>query len=301
MLSPVRPRWLRIAAPLVASVALGACSEAEPTAPFDAVASFDHIPGEPAELHIFEVCKVGTAASFEVVITPVIGGANGTPGTPGAPFQVSLQAGDCATVANSPTSTLDVSVTELETPGTTLTSILKESFVLPARPKPADETITGTPTVTGRINGDLGVRATFFNEIRPPGTDGCTPGFWKQSQHFAFWTAPFTTGTLLDSPTTFVVPGDYTGDGGAWLGNFTLLEGLNFNGGSQLSGAARNLLRAAVAALLNAANPNVNYPMTTGEVVAAVNAALASHDRATMLSVKDELDRFNNLGCTAKP
>ena len=81
------------------------------------------------------------------------------------------------------------------------------------------------------------------------------------------------------------------------LDNRTLLQALNFRGGSGTTGAARILLRTAVAALLNSAHPDVDYPRTTAEVIADVNAALASHDRSTMLALAAELDDDNNLGC----
>jgi len=37
--------------------------------------------------------------------------------------------------------------------------------------------------------------------------------------------------------------------------------------------------------------------MTTADVIADVNAALASGDRQTMLDLAGELDADNNLGC----
>lgn len=77
----------------------------------------------------------------------------------------------------------------------------------------------------------------------------------------------------------------------------TLAGALNYKGGSGVTGAARILLRAAVAALLNSANPDVDYPRTTAEVIADVNAALASGNRSTMLNLASELDADNNLGC----
>jgi len=79
--------------------------------------------------------------------------------------------------------------------------------------------------------------------------------------------------------------------------NTTLVAALSFGGGSGVAGGARNLLRAAVAALLNSTSPNVDYTMTTAEVINAVNAALASGDRDTMLKLAGELDADNNLGC----
>ena len=81
------------------------------------------------------------------------------------------------------------------------------------------------------------------------------------------------------------------------LDNNTLLEALSFQGGPTLTGAAQILLRAAVAAELNAASANVNYPLSVAQVTAEVNAALASGDRTTILNEGSRLDGMNNLGC----
>jgi len=81
------------------------------------------------------------------------------------------------------------------------------------------------------------------------------------------------------------------------LDNRTLRQALSFQGGSSTTAAARILLRAAVAALLNSAHPDIDYPRTTAEVIADVNAALASNNRSTMLALAAELDEDNNLGC----
>jgi hypothetical protein len=52
-----------------------------------------------------------------------------------------------------------------------------------------------------------------------------------------------------------------------------------------------------VAALLNAAHSGVDYPRTTAEILADVNAALTSNSRSAMLALAAELDSDNNLGC----
>ena len=52
-----------------------------------------------------------------------------------------------------------------------------------------------------------------------------------------------------------------------------------------------------MAALLNAAVPGVDYPLTQAQIVAQVNAALASGDRDTMIDLAATLDNLNNLGC----
>jgi hypothetical protein len=48
--------------------------------------------------------------------------------------------------------------------------------------------------------------------------------------------------------------------------------------------------------LLNSAS-GIGYPLSTAQVIAEVNAALASCDRNTILDEATRLDRFNNLGC----
>jgi hypothetical protein len=122
---------------------------------------------------------------------------------------------------------------------------------------------------------------------RPP-SEGCSPGYWKQPHHVDSWVG-FEPDQTLES--VFDVPDAYG------LDDVSLLDALSFRGGSSDAAAARILLRQAVAALLNASNPDVEFGLTTTQVVADVNAALASGERATILELAEELDRLNNLGC----
>lgn len=124
---------------------------------------------------------------------------------------------------------------------------------------------------------------------------GCTPGYWKT--HSRYGPAPSDAWP----PTTFD-PDNLLG--GIWsnaalyhLHSKNLLEALNFRGGPGVNGGAQILLRAAAAALLNAAHPDVSYGRSTASVIADVNAALASQHRSTMLQLADELDQDNNTGC----
>jgi hypothetical protein len=118
---------------------------------------------------------------------------------------------------------------------------------------------------------------------------GCTPGYWKN--HPDAWPPTgYSLVQLVDS--VFAAAAAYPG-----IGSSTLLEALDFGGGPGVDGAARILLRAAVAALLNASHPGVTYPMTEAQVIASVDAALASGDRDTMLILASALDADNNLGC----
>ena len=109
---------------------------------------------------------------------------------------------------------------------------------------------------------------------------GCTPGYWKQSQHFDDWTAPYAPGNLFSSVFEDAFPGK------------TLLEVLNIQGG-QLEALGRHV----VAGLLNAAHPGVSYALSTPQdVINAFNAVYPGTD-ADYETLKDTLAGFNEAGC----
>ncbi|GGO80128.1 hypothetical protein GCM10011348_16140 [Marinobacterium nitratireducens] len=118
---------------------------------------------------------------------------------------------------------------------------------------------------------------------------GCTPGYWKVPQHHDSWVG-YTTDQKLNSVFTFPAGGGPV----ASLANDTMLQALNYMGGTGAGGAAQILLRAAVASVLNAAHPDVSFPLDLGDIISDVNAALLSGDRATMLALATVLDDANN-------
>ena len=61
---------------------------------------------------------------------------------------------------------------------------------------------------------------------------------------------------------------------------------------------AQLLLLQSVAALLNASQPLINYPLGQADVISQVNAALAGNG-PQILALKDTLDGYNNLGSPA--
>lgn len=136
----------------------------------------------------------------------------------------------------------------------------------------------------------LGVLRLPLPGDEPPVDElGCTPGYWKN--HTESWAGTGyspgqTAGSVFSGASAFPS-----------LASQSLLKSLQGGGGPGTLGGARILLRAAVAALLNAAHPDVAYPRTTAEILADVNAALASNSRKTMLALAGELDSDNNLGC----
>jgi hypothetical protein len=156
----------------------------------------------------------------------------------------------------------------------------------------ADETTSTSPSSSSTSSSTSTSTSTTTSSTTtttvPPGQEGCTPGFWKQPQHLDAWVT-YTPGQTLES--VFDVPDAFG------LDDVTLLEALSLEGGPTTADAAEVLLRQAVAALLNAASPEVDYPLTEAEIIAQVNAALASGDRDTILALAEELDTFNNLFC----
>jgi len=81
------------------------------------------------------------------------------------------------------------------------------------------------------------------------------------------------------------------------LGSATLLQGLAFQGGSDLVGKAEILLRAAIAAVLNAAHPDISYPYSVSQIQSWVNGALDSQNEGAIVTLAGQLDAANNLGC----
>jgi hypothetical protein len=146
-----------------------------------------------------------------------------------------------------------------------------------------DSTSTTTSSSTSTSTSTT-TSTTTTTTTTTTGGEGCTPGYWKQDQHFDSWPVPTTT-TLADAGFTNTGLPAVT----------TLLEALSFQGGPTLQDAKNLLLRQAAAAYLNSLS--IAYPFTTAEVVDMVNDALATGDRDTILGVKDVLDAANNGTC----
>ena len=123
------------------------------------------------------------------------------------------------------------------------------------------------------------------------GNEGCTPGYWKN--HTDNW-EEYTTDTKLSTLWTF--PAELSE-----FGDWTMLEALQAQGGPGVKGATEILIRAAVAAYLNAAHEGVGYPYRRAaapfNIKSHVNAALASLNRGKIIDLASTLDKANNLGC----
>jgi hypothetical protein len=117
----------------------------------------------------------------------------------------------------------------------------------------------------------------FKNAEAPGGGEGCTPGFWKQRQHFDSWTGYSPDDMFFDVFGVDAFPG------------MSLLDVLRQGGGG-----LKALGRHTVAALLDAANPDVAYGMSEAEIIAAFADAFDSRD---FEDLKDLLEERNESGC----
>jgi hypothetical protein len=122
--------------------------------------------------------------------------------------------------------------------------------------------------------------------------EGLTPGFWKNNAddfNAVAWPRD-ASGALIYSPdqtfgSVFDVPAHPS------LAELTLSEALNVSGNAGVNA----LVRHAVAGLLSATHPRVAYPLTSRQVIDQVDAALASGDANQIESLKNTLDKHNNL------
>ncbi len=128
----------------------------------------------------------------------------------------------------------------------------------------------------GNLPASLGwVTAALTMAEPPPSGDGCTPGFWKQLQHLPRWTG--------FAPTEIF--SDVFGVGPA----ITLFEAVNLRGGG-----VNRLMAHAVAAILNASNPDVDYAFSVAEIIALVQDAFATGE---FRAAKNILVAENERGC----
>lgn len=133
----------------------------------------------------------------------------------------------------------------------------------------------GVVVPSGSITASTTV--TLPEDCDPPVVGGgCTPGYWKQTQHFDSWPAAYTPNMLFDD----------AGFDNAFPG-MTLLQVLEQGGGG-----LNALGRHTVAALLNAASG------VSGFAAADVqNAFNDNWDGPFVETLKNILARLNELGC----
>lgn len=266
-------------------VFLAACSDS-PTAPAAVVAKTSFAigdvtdgPAPEAAPGVLIVCKTGDVGGDFVFTRTTEGPAVDPNG--GVASNQTIATGKCLEVArdDSPSgSGSHITVTEQSAPNTTfsVTACRFRGYALDGVTLNPPEDCVYTNGGDLFLNHFHGYVITYNNVFTPPpGDQGCTPGYWKQDQHFDSWPAPITPSTTFTS---------IFGVGGT----LTFLQALGLNGGG-----TNALWRHGAAAYLNALSSGVDYAYTTAQVIDIVNgtgayAGLSVEDR------KNLLDAANN-------
>lgn len=146
-----------------------------------------------------------------------------------------------------------------------------------------------TRTLDFHFDGSGAIDDIEVCKVVERGGEGCTPGYWKQSQHFGSW--PVDIGyTFADAFDGFCdanslnLRSPESGD----ICDLTLLEALGTRGGAQNA-----LARHAAAAWLNAGS-TVEFKYSQSEVETMVEAALGS---GSYEGTKNALAEANEAGC----
>jgi hypothetical protein len=141
-------------------------------------------------------------------------------------------------------------------------------------------------TLAADDSSDLTIDFGFCSDIV---TQGCTPGYWK-NHTFAWGMTAYTPETLVGA--VYDLPANFSS-----LGSNTLEEAMHWSNGRWPIDRARNLIKHATAALLNATHPDVYYEWTMLQILNEVNAALATENNNTMNNLATDIDDMNNSGC----
>lgn len=277
-------------------LALGACAESPLTQPASlSVADLGPMsvgaPGDPGEGVL--VCKIVAPASgvYNFTVSAVDNGFGTIPA--GGVFSLEYFAANptppsCAYAwrsvvrADGQEGGGTVTVTELPPVDQQVDSIV----IMGATGQRLD-VVTGTNEVTVTADFHAGKTLKVYNGVKrtppppppPTGIAGCTPGYWKQKQHFDSWIG------YTQSQNFNTVFGRNFFSGGR-----TLLQALSTGGGGK-----DRFGRHATAALLNTANSGVAYGMTTAQVIAAVQTAI---DNGTYDALATKFEGMNERGCT---
>ena len=270
-------KWLTRTALAAGALVLAGCSGDFTTAP---VLSPAEAALNELETGYVNLAKIGPAGTylFEASETGVPGGLLGTSfNVVASPSDSELLYHNIWAEGDPAAGPSDLTITEVLTPGLQVDSIrvvLFTSAVLTS-----DTWYYGTNTVTVEgLTSATDAFVKFYNSYMPPppGGEGCTPGFWRQEQHFDSWTG-YTPNQLFSSVFEDAFPGMTLGDV-VWLGG----------------GDLQALGRHTVAALLNASSPDVDYPWSVQEVIDAFNDVFPGGDYE---GLKDEFEMANEAGC----
>jgi len=154
-------------------------------------------------------------------------------------------------------------------------------------PLPADAPLLGMDfafqarvwAAGGPFGGDHATGGIEVSVGCEPAGNGCTPGYWKQPQHFADWPAPYAPSMPFSAVFADAFPG------------LTLLDVLELGGGG-----LEALGRHAVAALLSASSPSVGYGLDPTQVITLFDGVFSGPPDGYE-PLKDDFEMLNEQGC----
>ncbi len=228
------------------------------------------------------VVNVGSPMSFDITVYSDGPGTaeNVTLNDPlpgGVGISWATTSAGCTITGAAPTQTLSCAFGDLAAGETRTVSVTGTTTV-----DAACAEYTNTVSVSADNHGTITSTATVeLTGCTRDGFQGCTPGYWKQKHHFGNWTG-FTTTQTYNS--VFGV--------NLFSSSTTLLQALSTGGGG-----IYRFGRHSVAALLSSANSDVDYGMSAAQVIAAVQAAVASGDLKLIDKLADEFERRNERNC----
>lgn len=126
------------------------------------------------------------------------------------------------------------------------------------------------------------------------GNEGCTPGYWKQTQHFGSWAPSVPTGTNATLFFDVFTVCDMDGTNCSYRGlpaDLTLLQALQLGGGG-----FNALARHAAAAYLSASSNAVDYGITKVNVVTNVIQAFKTGSTAYHAVLEAANEKYCPLG-----
>jgi hypothetical protein len=277
---------------LAAAIAMTGCSEVVGPAASPAVPTFDALMFQlttPAEVAgEVTLCKDGPAGfTYTFTISQTAGVVNGITGTLGSLPEggvVTLEAGECKLVWKKTTAfgvsgitgdiAVDLSITEQGPPAGTLFDDIVFVGAWSALNPDIDlenQTVSATPN---RFHGAVVTFVNVADQATEPGAAGCTPGYWKNTR--LAWPIPKNT--------------NFDAFFGVTLHDVTLETAVGMGGGG-----VRAFGRHATAAALNAAMGAVDYPLSSAQVAAAVQAV--ANGTMSMAAAHQLFEGYNELGC----
>ena len=133
--------------------------------------------------------------------------------------------------------------------------------------------------VTLAVATDEGGSAGNAAETQYGQGQGCTPGFWKNHTGVEIWGTEYSPSDSFDEVFGVKLFGP----------SVSLLDAAKLGGGG-----FEALARHAVAALLNSSHVNVNYGLSTDQVIEMVQQAVKTGDPE---STKNVFEALNESGC----